>query len=383
MSKRSLLVACLVVGPLVVGTVVGVAASAAGGHAALGAVRAGGAAALGGSSGALTAAGAPHIPGPAVIPDPGQDAPDPFILQDGAGYYLYSSEVFDRTAPVMVSYTTTFGHWPDPTPAMTTEPSWATAGFTWAPDVRRIGNRYVMYFDALALPSMYQDGNATGLGAQAQCIGTATSGAPGGPFVPASQPLVCQLDHHGSIDPRSLADDSGQLWLIWKSDDNADFAVAPSARTHIFSQRLAPDGLTLTGPRTQLLQADQAWQHGIVESPTLVHSDGWWLFYSGGWFNQPYYAVGVARCAGPAGPCTDLGRNPILSSNLQGQGPGEESLVRTSNGSWWMAYSPWAWGPSGVTNRPVALARIDFGLAGPEFETAAHASAAIGDSARS
>jgi len=256
---------------------------------------------------------------------------------------------------------------------------WATPGFTWAPDVRRVGARYVMYYDALAKPTVYLDTNAQGLGAQAQCIGTATSASPGGPFVPSPDALVCQLDHHGSIDPRSVVDGSGDLWLVWKSDDNADFEVAISPETHIFSQRLASDGLGLLGARSELLHADQSWQHGIVEAPQLVNAGGeWWLFYSGGWFNQPYYAVGVARCAGPTGPCTDLGRNPILSSNTQGQGPGEESLVRTADGTWWILYSPWAWGPDGVTSRPVALARVDFGTAGPVLETSVRAAAGIG-----
>jgi len=300
------------------------------------------------------------------------------VLAADGGYYLYSSEVFDKTAPVMVSYTTSFGHWPAAHPAMVTEPAWATPGFTWAPDVRRIGDRYVMYYDALARPDIYLDPQARGLGAQAQCIGTAVAASADGPFVPMPQALICQLDHHGSIDPRSFTDSSGQLWLIWKSDDNADFSVATSPVTHIFTQRLTADGLGLVGPRNEIMQADQPWQHGIVEAPQLVSVNGrWWLFYSGGWFNQPYYAVGAARCDGPAGPCIDQDHNPILASNSQGLGPGEESLVHTYDGSWWMAYSPWAWGPAGVTNRPLALARLDFGGALPRFQTAAVAAQAL------
>ena len=65
-------------------------------------------------------------------------------------------------------------------------------GFTWAPDVRYLDGRYVMYYDSIAQPSLYFDAEASGFSQYAQCIGVATSKAPGGPFVGENAPLIRQ-----------------------------------------------------------------------------------------------------------------------------------------------------------------------------------------------
>ena len=82
-------------------------------------------------------------------------------------------------------------------------------------------------------------------------------------------------------------------------------------------------------------------------------------YYSGGWFNQPGYSVGVARCVGPTGRCADGSPSPLLASNAQGQGPGEESVFSNADT------------PSRSTlplpgpPRPVAMAHLGFGPSGP------------------
>lgn len=306
---------------------------------------------------------APPVPGdaaaPGIILDPGIDRPDAFVLRTPQGYYLYSSEMF--LAPLMVSFSRQLGRWPAPHAAMTVTAPWAMPLITWAPDVRFLDGRYVVYFDSLARPTLRLFGRA----ANGQCLGTAVSDSPEGPFVPSPGPLVCQFDHDGSIDARTFVDPAGQLWLIWKSDDNADFPD-PAAVTHVYSQRLSPDGLALTGPRSELLAADRPWQHRIIESPDLVYTGGiYWLFYSGGWYNQPYYAIGLARCPGPSGPCQEASDSPWLASNSQGQGPGEESLFQDGHGDWWMTYAPWAFEVGSGQGRPVALVRVAFGPSGP------------------
>ncbi len=104
----------------------------------------------------------------------------------------------------------------------------------------------------------------------------------------------------------------------------------------------------------------------MAEAPQLVLENGtYYLFYSGGHFFEPSYAIGVARCAGPLGPCHDTTATPLLGSNLQGWGPGEESVF-TNNAGTWMIYSPWFANLSGAgPPRPVALAHLGFGPDGP------------------
>jgi beta-xylosidase len=199
-----------------------------------------------------------------------------------------------------------------------------------------------------------------------QCIGTAVAARPEGPFVALPRPLVCQLDRNGSIDPRVFVDRGGELWMHWKSDDNAD--VDGTSHSSIYAQRLSDDGLHLVGPRTRILEADQAWEGRIVEAPDMERVDGrYWLFYSGNWFNQPYYGIGVAECDGPAGPCRKPYDGPWLSSNAQGQGPGEASLFTDRDGTTWILYSPWAQAYTTPTPRPVAMARVEFGRDGPRL----------------
>ena len=92
----------------------------------------------------------------------------------------------------------------------------------------------------------------------------------------------------------------------------------------------------------------------------------YWVFYSGNWFNQPAYAMGAARCAGPAGPCADTSTLPLLGSNLQGLGPGEGSVFEDGSGLW-LLYSPWrSLSPKpDIPPRPVFITRLGMLPSGP------------------
>ena len=123
----------------------------------------------------------------------------------------------------------------------------------------------------------------------------------------------------------------------------------------------------LLGSPTAIFGPDETWQGSIVEAPQLVLVQGaYYLFYSGGWFNQPSYAIGVARCAGPLGPCDDTSTTPLLGSNVQGWGPGEESVF-TNDAGIWMVYTPCS--PTCPTRaRPVRSRSAHLGF-GPDGRT--------------
>ena len=280
------------------------------------------------------------------------DTPDPFILRAHRGYYLYSGEAYWSGAfyPVMVAFSLDPRHFPPPAPAMLTAPRWTADALTWSPDVVRIGPRYEMYYASMSTPAFGGE----------DCIGTASAAKPAGPFVPESKPLRCDADHFGAIDPRVFTGAHGARWLLWKSNDNAN----PSSHrlpTAIVSERLSDDGKALTGSPHFLLRADQSWQQGIVEAPDLVNAGGHdWLFYSGGLYTSAGYGVGIASCAGPSGPCTDLSVQPWLSSNAQGQGPGEASLLADTGGRWWLVYDINDGEQRQGDTRPAAIAPISF-----------------------
>ena len=288
----------------------------------------------------------------AIVTGVNTDTPDPFILHDHGGYYLYSGEAYwhGRFVPVMVAFSRNPRHFPPPTPAMPAAPAWTAQALTWSPDVVRVGPRYEMYFASMSVPA---------LGGQ-QCIGTASATSPAGPFVPDAKPMICDRDHFGALDPRVVSDTHGNRWLLWKSNDNANPSPfrSPSA---IISQPLGLNGRYLTGTRHYLLHADQAWQQGIIEAPDLVNAHGhYWLFYSGGLYTTASYGIGVASCEGPAGPCTDLSSRPWLSSNAQGQGPGEASVLDDSQGRSWLVYDINDGEQRRGDTRPAAIAPVSF-----------------------
>lgn len=294
----------------------------------------------------------PDAPGRIVTPD--ESVPNPFVLVDEGRYYLYASQVRFTGASIPVRVSDEIGRWDaPPIDALPVLPAWAAHGHTWAPDVRRLGDRYVMYMTA-----RFGAGEPP-----TQCIGVAVADRPEGPFAPLPDPLVCQLDRHGSIDPRSFVDENGDLWLHWKSDDNAREGSTTSS---IYAQRLDASGTSLQGEAVRILEVDQAWEGRIIEAPQMVVLDGeHWLFYSGNWFNQPVYGLGIAHCEGPAGPCTKPFEGPWLGSNAQGSGPGEASVFVDLEGAVWLAYAPWAQQFETRNPRPVALARIGLSPLGP------------------
>ncbi len=315
----------------------------------------------------VAASGSPSVADPfAPPPDPDPSAPgqvvasgadqsDPFLYSDGTRYFLYTSGIpGPPVVNVPVSTATDFGSWTPVTDALPTVPSWVAPGFTWAPDVHRFGGGYVLYFTAMI------QGSHPGM----ECIGDALGTSPIGPFVPLPNPFICQQTLGGDIDPRVFVAPDGATYMLWKSDQNIGGATTP---TQMWSQPLSANGLRLVGQPALLLQPDQPWEGTIVEAPDMVAVHGsYWMIFSGNWFNQPAYAIGAARCAGPLGPCLDVPQNPLLATNAQGDGPGEASLFADGAGVW-LLYSPWrslAPHPD-IPPRPVEITRLGFGADGP------------------
>ena len=282
----------------------------------------------------------------------GADQPDPFMYQQGGRYYLFTSQ--DRVPTnVPVRSGTVVGRWDAPTDALPDPPAWAQPGVMWSPDVVRFGDHYMLYFS-----TMLRD-----VSPGTMCIGDAISTSVAGPYLAAPEPFVCQQSLGGSIDPRVFVDGTGQPFMVWKSEQNAR---SLGADTQIWSQPLSADGMHLVGAPTVIFGPDEPWQDHMVEAPQLVLVRGvYYLFYAGGWFNQPGYAVGVARCAGPLGPCGDVSASPLLGSNAQGEGPGEESVFADAVGVWLLYTPSRSTLPLPGPPRPVAMAQLGFGPAGP------------------
>lgn len=257
---------------------------------------------------------------------------DPFVFTTPKLDYMYSSGVDGAGQRHLPERTfTVMGKFSPVTDAMPKAPGWVTPHTgLWSPDVRKIGNLYVMWFSAHDWLVKLSSGK------DAECLGVATSKSPTGPFVSTSAvPALCQVQKWGDIDPRTFFAPDGQEWLYWKNDGNAGLHT-----THLYAQRLASDGRTPTGTASLLLTADLPWEDSLVEAPDMVHvGNRYLLFFSGNISEGSQSGIGLAQCRGPGGPCSSTYRGPWLGSNIQGAGPGEETLY-SQNGVTWLLYTP-------------------------------------------
>ena len=241
------------------------------------------------------------------------------MLKVGDTYYAYATNGNGMQVQTLTSKD--LQHWrrgPDALPHVAEK--WAYNGATWAPEVMKIGDRYVLYYTT------------------SQRIGHAVADSPLGPFHDDSAaPFIAQMTLGGSIDASPFRDSDGKLYLYWKNDGNSI-----GQPTDIWVQRLSADGLSLVGsPRKTGETNDKVWESGVVEGPTMWKHDGTYLlFYSGGDYAGDDYAVGYATCAGPLGPCTDAPENPILKTACRAHGPGHNALLET-DGETLIVYHAW------------------------------------------
>jgi beta-xylosidase len=262
-----------------------------------------------------------------------EDMPDPFVLDTGDTYYLYSTSSAGVVYPYAVSRDLV--RWASRGSSMPTIPAWALDRF-WAPEVTKTSAGYSMYFTAQAANITRPDGQG------AQCVGVAVSQSPDGPFVASgTEPLVCQAEQGGTIDASVVRDTDDSLWLIYKNDGNCC-----SLPVRFFMRRMSEDGLTFAGEEVEVegVVPDRRWEGIVVEAPTIHHhEDTYYLFYSANAYDSAQYAVGYATSSDLTGPYTEAQENPILESvrGVGPFGPGHQALIKDRDGDLWIIYHSW------------------------------------------
>jgi len=282
---------------------------------------------------------------PAFVPVLSTDFPDPFILRNGSEFLAYATNASGDRANVPMARSTNLVDWNliaednklhDAMPEL---PSWVKRGLTWAPEVLKTQDGFVLHFSARDKKS------------DLQCLGAAFSVSPLGPFTSAAdKPLLCQTDLGGTIDSHTFRDSDGQLYLYYKNDGNNPQFKKP---TDIYVQRLTPDGMNVVGEAKPLLRNDSAWEAHVIEAPTMVkRGENYVMFYSAnhyGWETHQRlspYAIGYANCQSAMGPCTDAAKNPILNSYNDRKvgclsGPGHQSVFDVG-GRQFISFHAWA-----------------------------------------
>ncbi len=253
------------------------------------------------------------------------DFADPSVLLADGTYYAYATNSVGGHTQAIRSPDRQAWTWVgEALPAL---PSWAEPGQTWAPSAIQLGDRYALYFSARQR------------GSQVKCIGVAFSDTPAGPFgASPSEPLMCQADEMGSIDPSPFVDLDGVAHLVWKSD--GDFHRNAPAK--LWSAPLSEDGAMVAFFPSELLVADRDDEDFTIEGPNMVRvADAWYLLYSANRWETTEYRMDYARCDTPAGPCHKPAHNTILSSYDATMGPGGGEVFRDQDGTLQLAYHAW------------------------------------------
>lgn len=298
----------------------------------------------------------PRIGAPAAWRNPvlGGGCPDPGVTAvDGDGYYMVCTS--SRGFPIWRSVDLT--SWEDTGAKIfpDTRPTWAVSHF-WAPEIHRVGERFVAYFTARNGP----EGRL--------CIGAASAPEILGPYEDIGGPLACN-DDVSLIDPSFFRDRDGAQYLLYKTNGNA---LSPRQPTWIVAQELAEDGLSLTGAPVRLLRDSLSWEGQLIEAPWMIRrGDRYYLFYSGNLWSTGRYATGVARATSPLGPF-EKHAQPILVSSASWLGPGHGSIVSTPAGEHYVYH---AWRPSASDSaapdrdagRHVLLDRVWWDVAWPRI----------------
>lgn len=273
------------------------------------------------------------------------DFPDPSLLRAGNEYYAYATNSVAGNIQVIES--PDLVDWTVVGDALPKLPTWASPGATWAPGVVQVGSKYLMYFSTIQTAG------------SKECITVAESPNPTGPFVDsATQPLTC-AGPDGSTDPDPFTDGAGHLFLAWATVSNGNGSAA------IWSQALASGGTALAaGGATLLLAPDEAWEGGptgVVEGPSLFFAGGrYYLLYSGNDWRTAGYAIGLATCSGPTGPCQRASSQPFLASGEGYVGPGGPAVVTDGSGNLWLAFHAWLPGDVGYPySRPLFIRHLE------------------------
>ena len=172
-----------------------------------------------------------------------------------------------------------------------------------------------------------------------------------GPYEPAGngQPLVCNTNNGGAIDPSSFLDTGNKRYILWKNDTNSigSNGLNPTGQyTRIYIAPTNAAGTQLEGSGTELLQNNPNTDGAIIEGPTMIKQGStYYLFFSSNYYSTPYYDLSYATSTSPYGPFTKSSSPLLVTGDYGLTAPGSCDIKRGSNGDLYMAlaaWSPWA-----------------------------------------
>ena len=252
---------------------------------------------------------------------PDEDHGDPFVLRVGGTYFLYHTG--SRSVPVYTS--SDLANWAPHGDALTVEhgPVWAQTDL-WAPEVFKQEGTYYMY---VAATSLGRDARPDD---DARRLGLATSASPTGPFALDQEPLIAD---EWAIDAHPFRDVAGDPWLIYNvRNEQTRYRDGTTGCGNVIDRLIDPR--TLAGdPRPVAFPSESwegttdgtwYWNEGAV---VLRRRDQYIQMYSGGFYGDDTYAVGLATAKTLRGPWSKDESNPVFIGSDRIRGPGHHSVT--------------------------------------------------------
>lgn len=249
--------------------------------------------------------------------------PDPsLILADDGYYYLYATENI-RNLPIHRSRDLVVWEFVGTAFTEQTRPNFEPQGNIWAPDINRIGNKYVLYY------SMSEWGGEWTCG-----IGCAVSDRPDGPFKDNGMMFRSNgIKVQNSIDPFYIEDDGHKYWF-WGSFRG------------VYAIELSEDGLTVKKGANPIQIAGTAYEGTYIHK----HEGYYYMFASIGSCCEGLkstYTTVVGRSKQLLGPYMDKNGKGMLDNhheilihkNEYFVGPGHNSeIIMDKAGNDWIFY---------------------------------------------
>lgn len=239
---------------------------------------------------------------------------DPFILQDNGKYYLYGTNT-DLGIPVLVS--DNLKEWSSPNGenlclALNRDDSYGNY-FFWAPEVYKVGDRYIMYYSS------------------EEHICVAESDSPIGPFKQKEKKPI--LEEVG-IDSHLFVDDDGKPYLFWVRYNNGNEIWVAELENNLAH--------VVPGTETLCIKTSQDWEKvwpSVNEGPFVVkNGNEYYLTYSANCYLSPSYGVGFAVAESVKGPWKKSENNPILQFYHGLEGVGHHALFNGNDGKKYIVF---------------------------------------------
>jgi beta-xylosidase len=303
---------------------------------------------------------------------------DPFAFRHEGTYYAVGtgaaearSEVSGSARVFPVLRSSDLASW-EPVGEALVRPDPALGDTFWAPEVLYQDGLFYLYY-------------SVGFGDRRHHLRVAVSEQPAGPYEDSGVSLTNLDECPFAIDPHPFRDHDGKVYLFFARDfldltDEQGRAVRAGTALVAYPlespTRLGSTGRTVLRARAdwQRFQADREmygarYDWHTLEGPAVIRHDGrYYLFYSGGRWENETYGVDYAVADSVLGPYEDDGSDERGARVLRTRdrnfvGPGHNSLVRGPDGKTdYLVYHAW---DREMTARRLCIDPIDWTREGP------------------